>query len=330
MTKMRSFLFASAVLCMGATPALADDEIIFQANWLIQGENAYMVAGKEKGFYKEEGIELTLNRGFGSGDTLKKVVTGAATIGTADSGTLMLSVMREGLPLKCIASEYTYSPQGIWVLAGSGITKIADLKGKRFGLTAGNSMHVYFPLLAEKAGIASTDVTFVNMEASALLPTLLAGQIDAMTGFATVIGLRNAEAQSQGKELFGMPMAEHGLKIYGECQFTTVDRIKDNPDLIKRYLRATRKSLEWSRDNPEETADIISKAYPELARDKVLINHLAYIKGFVFNETSAKFGVGGFDMEQLQRTFDIVATAQKLGKTADVAQFVDASMLPPK
>ncbi len=328
MSKLRKVLLASAfVLSAAALPASAADEVIFQANWLIQGENAYMVAGKEKGFYDEEGIDLTINRGFGSGDTIKKVVTGVATVGAADSGTMMLAAVREGLPLKCISSEYTYSPQSVWVLGDSGIKTIADLKGKRFGITAGNSMQVYFPVLAQANGLDPAAVSFVVMEASALLPTLLAGQIDAMTGFATVIGLRNEEAKSQGKELFGMPMADHGLRVSGECQFTTTAMIESKPDLLKRYLKATKKSLEWSRANPEETADIISAAYPELQRDRVLTNHLAFMD-FVFNDQSERLGVGGFDMEQLQRTFDFVAKAQNLGKTADVSTYVDASMLP--
>lgn len=327
MHSIRHTLLASVVLSACAAPVMAADAVTFQANWLIQGENAYMVAGKEKGFYADEGIDLTINRGFGSGDTLKKVVTGAATIGTADSGTMMLAAVREGLPVKCISSEYTYSPQSVWVLGGSGIKSIADLKGKRFGISPGNSMQVYFPLLAAANDLDPSSVTFVNLEASAMMPTLLAGQIDAMTGFATVISLRNAEAQSQGKELYGMPMADNGLKVYGECQFTTQATIDGNPDLLKRYLRATRKSLEWSRDNPDETAAIISAAYPELNKDKVLVNHKAFMD-FVFNDTSAKVGIGGFDMEQLQRTFDIVAKAQNLEKTADVANYVDQTLLP--
>src|SRR5882724_11659820 len=77
-----------AVLAVSVFPhgAKALDSVVFQANWLIQGENAYMVAGRDKGFYREEGIDLDIKRGFGSGDTVKKIVGGAATVGTADMG----------------------------------------------------------------------------------------------------------------------------------------------------------------------------------------------------------------------------------------------------
>jgi NitT/TauT family transport system substrate-binding protein len=306
--------------------AAALDSVVFQANWLIQGENAYMVAGRDKGFYREEGIDLDIKRGFGSGDTVKKIVGGAATVGTADMGVLMLAIVRERLPVKCISAEYSYSPQGFWVLASSDIKAIKDLAGKRAGVTAGNSLLVYFPLVAKANDLEPSKLTFVTMEASALLPTLLAGQIDAMPGFATVFDLRNTETSAQGKPLRGFPFATNGLKVYGECQLVSETTIKGKPDLIARYVRATQKSLRWALANPEETAHLLSVAYPELKEASVLVNHKTFMT-YVFNETSGKVGLGGFDLGQVQRTFDAVKAAQNIVASPDVATFIDTRFL---
>jgi hypothetical protein len=222
----RALVIAALVFPVFTHGARVLDGVVFQANWLIQGENAYMVAGRDKGFYREEGIDLDIKRGFGSGDTVKKVVGGAATVGTADMGVVMLAMVREQLPIKCISAEYSYSPQGFWVLASSDVKSIKDLAGKRAGVTPGNSLLVYFPLVAEANDLDPSKLTFVTMEASALLPTLLAGQIDAMPGFATVFDLRNEETSAQGKPLRSLPFAKHGLKVYGECQFVAEASIK--------------------------------------------------------------------------------------------------------
>jgi NitT/TauT family transport system substrate-binding protein len=320
-------LVAAALVVSGlARGASALDSIVFQANWLIQGENAYMVAGRDKGFYREEGIDLEIKRGFGSGDTVKKIVGGAATVGTADMGIVMLAIVREQLPIKCISAEYSYSPQGFWVLASSDIKSIKDLAGKRAGVTPGNSLMVYFPLVAKANDLDPSKLTFVTMEASALLPTLLAGQIDAMPGFATVFDLRNAETSAQGKPLRDFPFAKHGLKVYGECQFVAEATIKGKPDLIARYMRATQKSLRWASANPEETARLLSAAYPELKEASVLVNHKAFMS-HVFNETSEKVGLGGFDLDQVRRTFDAVKAAQSISAAPDLATFIDARFL---
>jgi NitT/TauT family transport system substrate-binding protein len=235
-------------------------------------------------------------------------------------------MVRENLPIKCISSEYSYSPQGFWVLASSDIKSIKDLAGKRAGVTPGNSLLVYFPLVAQANGLDPTKLTFVNMEASALLPTLLAGQIDAMPGFATVFELRNAEASAQGKPLRDFPFAKNGLRVYGECQFVTEASIKEKPDLLERYVRATQKSLRWAAANPEETAHLLSAAYPELHESSALVNHKAFMT-YVFNETSAKTGLGGFDMDQVKRTFEAVKAAQKFAASPDPATFVDTRFL---
>jgi NitT/TauT family transport system substrate-binding protein len=327
LSKLAVFAAPFAMAAAWPSSAWALDKMLFQANWLIQGENAYMVAGIKQGFYSAEGIDLSIVRGFGSGDTVKKVVTGAATVGTADVGVVMLAVVRESLPIKCISTEYTYSPQGVWTLKSSGINTIAKLAGKHFGITPGNSLSIYFPLLAKANHLDPDSVTFVNMEASALLPTLLAGKIDAMPGFATVFDLRNAEATAQGKPLYAMPMASHGVRVNGECEFVAQATIDHDPDMLRRYLRANHKSLEWSRQHPEETARIIAAEYPELNQHDVLLNHEAYMH-YVFNALSAKVGIGGFDLNELQTTFDAVKAAQHVDSSADVASFIDTRFLP--
>jgi NitT/TauT family transport system substrate-binding protein len=320
-------IFPLAVASAWPDSAWALDQMLFQANWLIQGENAYMVAGIKNGVYRDEGIDLSIVRGFGSGDTVKKVVTGAATVGTADVGVIMMAVVRESLPVKCISTEYTYSPQGVWTLKSSGIDSIKKLTGTHFGITVGNSLSIYFPLLAKANGLDPNAVTFVTMEASALLPTLLAGKIDAMPGFATNFDLRNAEATAQGKPMLDMPMAASGVVVNGECEFVTDATIAKQGDLLKRYLRANRKALEWSRDHPEETGHITAAAYPELDEKQVVINHEGYMH-YVFNDMSAKVGVGGFDLAELKTTFDAVKSAQNVTSDADVATFIDPRFLP--
>ncbi|MBL8834921.1 MAG: ABC transporter substrate-binding protein [Alphaproteobacteria bacterium] len=321
-----SIMLAAAVL--GSTvPALAQDRVVFQANWLIQGENAYMFAGRARGFYREENIDLVINRGFGSGDTVNKVVAGQATVGTADIGAIMLGRVRQNIPVRCISAEYAYSPHSFWVLESSGIRSIADLVGKRVGITPGNSHLVYFPLVARANNVDPARVAFTNMEAGALLPTLLAGRIDAMPGFATVYELRNRQARQAGQALRMMTFADNGLRIYGECQFVAESAIAGNRDLLQRYMRATIRSFRWANENPEETARLHAAANPELPEADILVNHRAFMQ-YVFNETSARVGVGGFDMDQLRRTYEAVAAAQNLTAPFDPAALVDTQFLP--
>lgn len=323
-----ALLIMAGTACTAAMAAAQTlDPVTFQANWLIQGENAYMIAGKEKGFFEEEGIDLTINRGFGSGDTVKKVVSGTATVGTADIGVVMLAQVREDLPIQCIHAEYTFHPLSIWVRDDSDIKDFKDFEGKRLAVSAGSSMTVYFPLVAEANDLDPESVTWVTMEASAMLPTLLAGQIDGMPGFSTVFELRNEQTKEQGAAIRAFPFAENGLEVYGECQFTTKSTIENDPDLLERYVRAVHKSLTFARDNPDEVAELFVTRFPEMDADAIKLNHMAYMD-VVFNETSAASGVGNFDTERLQITFDAVKASQGLDIAPDVDSFVDRRFLP--
>src|SRR5689334_24002014 len=106
--KLRTFA-SSLALLLCATAAQAEDKVTYQLGWIPTGEYAPYFAGVAKGFYKEEGIDLVMSRGFGSGDTVKKVAGGGAMLGEADISTVMLAAIREKAPVKCLMSEYTQS-----------------------------------------------------------------------------------------------------------------------------------------------------------------------------------------------------------------------------
>src|SRR4051794_19302400 len=157
---MPSRLAAALVALALAGPALAQDKVHYQLGWIPTGEYAPYFAGLQKGFYKDAGIELSITRGFGSGDTVKKVAGGAALFGEADISTVMLARLRDGSPVKCLLSEYEQSPHSVFVLEGSGIERIKDLAGRKIATSPGNSHQLYFPLLAKLNGLDPASVTW--------------------------------------------------------------------------------------------------------------------------------------------------------------------------
>src|SRR5690349_18194837 len=121
------YLAGLAALLLCATAAQAEDKVTYQLGWIPTGEYAPYFAGVQKGFYREEGIDLVMSRGFGSGDTVKKVAGGGAMFGEADISTVMLAAIREKAQVKCLMSEYTQSPHSVFVLESSGIKSLKDL-----------------------------------------------------------------------------------------------------------------------------------------------------------------------------------------------------------
>ncbi|NQW10510.1 MAG: ABC transporter substrate-binding protein, partial [Alphaproteobacteria bacterium] len=87
--------------------AQAQDKVRFQTDWLPSGEHAMYYGGWTKGFWSEQGIDVTVTRGYGSGDTVTKIATGAADFGVADFGAVLTAKAKTGVPVRTISFLYT-------------------------------------------------------------------------------------------------------------------------------------------------------------------------------------------------------------------------------
>src|SRR5438128_12205801 len=96
-------LLAAAPLA-GAAPAAAADKVRFQTDWLPSGEHAMYYGGWQKGIFAEEGLDVTITRGYGSGDTLTKLAGGAFDFGVADIASVLTARARQNVPVKTIAA----------------------------------------------------------------------------------------------------------------------------------------------------------------------------------------------------------------------------------
>ena len=223
--------------------------------------------GWQKGIFAEEGIDITITRGYGSGDTLTKLAGGAFDFGVADVASVLTARARQNVPVKTIAALYNQSPHSLFVLKSSGITNFKGLEGKKISITPGNSHKFYFPKVAEKSGTDPSKIIWVNMDGAAMAAQLIAKNIDAAPFYSIHHYYINKAAKAAGEEIIPLPFVEVGFKIYAASIIATDETIAKRPDLTKRFLRAIKRSFEWARDNPEETCKLHIQKVPEVALD---------------------------------------------------------------
>ncbi len=322
---------AAAVLGAGmllaAGPVGAADKVHLQTDWIPSGEHAMYFGGWTKGFWKDQGIDITITRGYGSGDTVTKIAGGAADFGIADIGALITARARTGVPVKQIMQTYTHSPHSLFVLKSSGIATFQGLEGKKIGITPGNSHRVYFPKVAERAGTDPSKIVWSNSDASAMAALLISGNIDAAPFFAMHHYYQNKAAMRAGEEIVVLPFVKAGFAIYATGLIARDDYIAENPDLVRRFLTANRNAMEWARDNREEACRLHVERVPEVAMDDCM-GSLDATLTFVFNDHSAATGLGRHDPERLAFTYGVVADAQDLDPGWDYSQAVDHSYVP--
>src|SRR6185503_12749549 len=142
--KLRTIIGALAALAASATMALAQDAVSLRLNWYFGGLHVPFYYGKERGFYKDEGLDLTINEGRGSANTVQVVAAGSDTFGLADSSSVMRLVSKEA-GIRTVMSLLNTSSFGVISLAETGIHTPKDLEGKKLAITAGDALTQLFP-----------------------------------------------------------------------------------------------------------------------------------------------------------------------------------------
>lgn len=325
--KPRILAAIAGVLLSVALPAAAQDRALLQLDWIPTGEHAAYFAGAARGFWREQGIELSLARGYGSGDTVTKVASGAALFGVADVGAVLAARAQQNVPVRSISAVYTHSPHSLFVLRSSGITTFRGLEGRRIAVTPGNSHRLYFPEVARRAGTDPERITWVNTDASAMAALLITRRVDAAPFYSIHHYYQNKAAQRAGQEIVALPFVETGFAIYAASLVAADDTIQRNPDLVRRFLRGAQRSFEWANANQAEACRLHVARNPEVEQDDCE-GSLRATMGFVFNDHQRATGLGRFEPERLAFTWRVVAESLQLNASWDPTQAVNTALLP--
>jgi NitT/TauT family transport system substrate-binding protein len=327
----------SIVLCFMAALALpiaaraaapeAPDKVHFLMDWIPTGEHAAYYGGWQHGIFAKHGIDVSITRGYGSGDTISKVAAGSAEFGVADIAAVLTARMRAHTPVKSIMSIYTYSPHSLFVLQSSGITSFKGLEGKKIAITPGNSHKFYFPEVARRAGTNPDEITWVNTDASAMAAMLISKRVDAAPFYAIHEYYINKAAEHAGEHIVALPFVKTGFTIYAATIVTTDDILAKNPDLVTRMSAAIEESFAWARDNPQGACKLHIQRNPEVEQDDCE-HSLARVVEYVFNDNQRAAGTGRFAPDELAATWKAVAESQQLDPSLDYKQAIDTSHLP--
>jgi NitT/TauT family transport system substrate-binding protein len=262
----RAFLRGAAIASL-AVPTLLRAQarqpvrsVTCLTDWLHQGPNAGFAVAKEKGFYADAGIDLTLNQGKGSGSTAQIVGSKAAQFGFAD-GYVVGNSISKGMKLKMVAAVYRKNPTAVIVLEESSIKTPMDLVGKTIGIPTGAAQFQQWPAFAQGAGLSVDQVRIVSVDPAGAAPALISRQVDAIAGFAQG-WVPSVEIRGNKKtRLFWY--ADYGVTAISDGIVVHQDTLRD-PDLVRDFVRATIQGFLYGRKNPEEMSRIVKK-YQEVS-----------------------------------------------------------------
>jgi NitT/TauT family transport system substrate-binding protein len=238
------------------------DKVTLRLNWYAYGEHAPFAYGLRKGFYENEGIDLQILEGNGSGPVVQAIGAGNDRFGYADAYA-MAGLAVKGVPVRMIANFVQTSPLSIIYFADKPIKGPKDLEGKKVSFTAGDSIHQAFQALLKVNNVDKSKVQEVYFDPRGKMAAVLAGQVDAMGGYYTTQA-GQIEDQTKKKAAY-FRYVDFGVNALSQGLFVHTKFLGER-DLNCRMVRASSRAWAEAARNPEEAAKILVEMFPKAGR----------------------------------------------------------------
>ena len=281
-------LAAAAVTLAAAPLAVAQDKVSLRLNWYLGGLHVPFYYGKDKGYYAAEGIDLTINEGRGSANTVQVVAAGSDTFGLADSSSVVLTAAK-GADIKSVMSLLNTTGYSVVSLAEANIKTPKDLEGKKVAVTPGDPLGSLLQAVCKANNVDCAKIGMVQVDPAAKVVTVLEKKTDALLGGADD---QYFLIKYKGGNPVAMRYADFGANIVGMTIMTSGDTIRKNPDLVRRFVRATARSWEESKKNPGAAVDAALKVKPDLNRQSTLDQLIVDIELLDSKHSKGRIGWG--------------------------------------
>ena len=257
---MMKTVLTALLAVLFAGPAFAADKVSLMLNWYVYGEHAPFYYGKEKGYFKDAGIDLDIQEGRGSATVTQVVAAKTLQFGYVDVPTMMRAAVK-GAPVMAVGVALQTNPMSAMGFADKNIRKPDDIKGKTVATTPGDSMSQIWPLFLKKTGLKESDFKTVSGDAVTKLNAVINGQADLLLGYVMDQSMKIKDAT--GKDVYPIKFADYGVNLVSSGIITNTEYLKANQDLVKRFMAASVKSIEEASKHPKDAAQAILNANPK-------------------------------------------------------------------
>jgi len=320
---------AAAAALFSGSPADAQTKVRFTLDWRFEGPAAPFLVPIDKGYYKTEGLDVTIDTAGGSLEPLNRVAAGTYDMGFGDINSLIkFRDANPNVPIKAIFMVYNKPAFSIVGRKSRGVMKPKDLEGKKLGAPAPDGAFAQWRILTQANGIDASKVQIENVGFPVREPMLAAGQVDAITGFSFSSFINLKDRGVPADDIVVMLMADHGVNLYGNTIIVNPKFAADNPETVRKFLRAFLRGVKDTVRDPATAVDSVIKRN-DVAKKPVELERLrmAIRDNIVTPEVRAN-GFGAVDMGKLEKSIDQIALTYTFKNRPKAADIFDASFLP--
>jgi NitT/TauT family transport system substrate-binding protein len=325
-----AYLIVAAFVLVSAAPARAQTTVKFSLDGRLEGPEALILVPQDKGFFRNEGLEVSVDDAATPLEPITRVATGGYDMALADINTLIrYRDQHPSPPIKAVFVVFNKPPYAVVARKSRGITEPKQLEGKKLGAPPAGSTFAQWPLFAKLNGVDVSKVTIENIGIPVRAPMLAAGQIDAALGYSFRVYIDLKDRGVPVDDIVLMEMANYGLKLYGTAIIVNPKFAAEKPEAVKAFLHGFLKGLKETIRHPVEAVDSIARRDDAAKREVELERLRMAIRDNVITPEVRANGLGGVETSRLDESINQIGLVYTFKAKPKADDIFDASFLPP-
>jgi NitT/TauT family transport system substrate-binding protein len=289
------------------------------------------VVAIDKGYFKAEGLDVTIDSAGGSLEPINRVASGTYDMGFGDINSLIkFRDANPGTPIKAVFMVYNKPAFSIVGRKSRGVSSPKDLEGKKLGAPPPDGAYAQWPIFVQANGIDASKVTIVSVGFPVREPMLASGEVDAITGFSFSSYINLKDRGVPANDITVLLMADYGVNLYGNTIMVNPKFAAEKPEAVKGFIRAFIKGLNETVKNPTASVESVLKRN-DVAKKEIELERLRMaLKDNILTPEVKANGFGGVETDRLDKSIEQIGLTYdfKNGKPK-AADIFDASFLPP-
>jgi NitT/TauT family transport system substrate-binding protein len=318
------------MLVLGISGAVnAQTRIKMTLDWRFEGQTSFMWLGLQRGYFKQEGLDVQVDAGSGSTAAIQRIHTGAYDMGLGDMSALIeyYGNNQGQTRLQMVYLQYDEAPLAYYAFRKTGAKSIADLAGKAIAGTPFEVTRKMFPVFARAAKIDPASVKWVTIDSQLRTNAVISGDAFACGGFLTV----PLEFEARGikrQDIVEMKVADVGVHVYGNGLMVSDELIKNNPKVVQAFVRAMNRSFREMLAESDAAIKALNARDP-LTVYKDEMERLNLLRPAIVTQRTRVTGLGYVDKAELENQIEYVSSSVKMKTKPSADQIFNASFLPP-
>jgi len=332
---LRTLAGAAVLAATVVSPtAFAADKlpIRFTLDWKIQGVHAPFYLAQQRGYFADNGLDVTIDQGEGSAATVSRILSGAYDAGFGDMNAIIQTAAKSPDKSPVMVYQiYNQPPFAVLAKADGPLKSVADFPGHTFGGPAGSAATKLFPAMLEASDIDPESVHITNVAPQLQEQLLNRGDVDGALVF-NVTSYMNLVSQGHDPEADYRWFAygDHGLNIYSNGVMVSQAMIAEHPDAVEGLVKAINHAMQDIIANPEAGIEAVKEreAFINVSAERKRLDYA--MTHLIVSDESRTLGIGDVDSARLTKSIGTIVDLYGLERTPSADEVFTDRFLPPR